>query len=232
MKIWRFSDPVDARFAAGALRGSWTPDDGGPCAECGASAQRRVRPLLLAWEPGSALVGDFVWPGVGEVVCRDGVLRALQEAFAGIEPGPVEVVDDPGPVRGKRRRPRVELPYKGPPLLEIWPGREVSLDPARSSAELEHRCATCAAEQWIFTGLARWEVRWDPVALAGERVLVPRTPEAGLFVSEAELAGADVFALREAPAWRLCTDRVKAFVEAGGFTNVCFLEVGDTVPVS
>jgi len=49
-----------------------------------------------------------------------------------------------------------------------------------------------------------------------------------MFVREAELDGNDVFRVREFPAWAFCTDRVRAVVAKAGFSNVWFLEMGET----
>ena len=59
---------------------------------------------------------------------------------------------------------------------------------------------------------------------------IPRSRGEGLFVRRAELGDADIFRIREFPGPIYCTDRVKDFIEASGFTNVDFLEVGDVVP--
>ena len=144
MRIWRFTDPSDYRFAEGGRRGSWTQPSEGLCPECTASPEERTRPLILAWLPGSDTVGDFVWPGFdSEVVVTDDVLGALQSRFHGFEPGPVEMVEEKG-VRARKRGDRqVRLPYHGPRLHELWVTAWAHLDPGRSSVELERRCGTC-----------------------------------------------------------------------------------------
>jgi len=73
-----------------------------------------VKPLVIAWEPGSEVVGDFVWPGFGSgVVVTDKVLRVLQQRYQGFEPGPVEMVEDEDEPHADRGKPRIRLPYCG-----------------------------------------------------------------------------------------------------------------------
>lgn len=142
MSLWRFSSPAGSRFATADRRGSWTSSATDKvCDECSASRQQRAKPLVMAWQPGSDEVGDFVWLGFGgEVVATRLVVDALQPSFGGFEPGPVEMVEDDD--RASRRRERkVQLPYHGPELNELWVTSRVHLDRRRSSIELERRCA-------------------------------------------------------------------------------------------
>ncbi len=113
VRIWRFSDPRDDRFAATGRRDAWVggaPD--GVCPSCTASRQVRAQPLVMAWEPGSDRIGDFTWPGFGsEVVVTDGALGALSR-FEGFEPGPLEVVEDPdGPKGGHAGSAALRRPF-------------------------------------------------------------------------------------------------------------------------
>ena len=74
LKLWRFSDPDDDRFARASRRGTW--DHG-----------HRVSPLVIEWEPDSDVVGDFVWPGLdSDIVVTEKVYKALASRFSGFEP--------------------------------------------------------------------------------------------------------------------------------------------------
>ena len=180
--------------------------------------------MLIAWEPGSDEVGDFSWPGFdSEVVVTDPVLEALR-SFSGFEPGPVEVVEDADARR--RRGTRVRLPYRGPRLHELWVTASVNMDRDRSSAELEHACPTCGAEQWELYGVERWDSHYDRGLQQLVRTKTERLPNAGVFVHETHLDGAQVFRVRELPAWIFCTDAVREVVQQAGFSNVAFLEMG------
>lgn len=223
--LWRFSDPVDHRFAAAGRRGSWTKSEG-VCPECGDSRQLRVQPLIMVWEPGSDLVGDFVWP-LNTVVVTDQVLQVLQEHFSGFEAGPVEMIEDTGK-RPKRGKPQVRLPYEGPPLHELWVTASVHLDRERSNVEFERQCGTCGREFWNVFGVERWDSHFDRDCGHLVRTKTERLPNQGIFVSDADLQGADIFRVAELPAWVFCTDAVRQLIEKEGFSNCSFLEMGDT----
>jgi len=225
MRVWRLADPGDHRFARASRRGSWSPSSG-VCSECGASSQERIQPLVLEWEPGSDRVGDFTWPGFGgDIAITEQVVKALK-AFGGFEPGSVEMVQDPnGSCRGK---PRVRLPYQGPPLYDLWVMQQVHLDLERSSVWLVKECGTCRRRQFTVDGIERWETGWDKERRESVKAHIPRSRGLGLYVAEDVLAGTAIFRTHEFPGWILCTDPVKELVEKEGFTNVSFLEVGET----
>ena len=223
--LWRFADPGDHRFASAGRRGSWTAEVG-VCPECTASRQRRVQPLILVWQPGSDVVGDFVWPA-NDVVAAERVLAVLQKHFTGFEPGPVEMIDD-GAVRGaKRGKPRVRLPYQGPPLYEVWVTASVHLDIERSSVELERRCGTCGTEFWQVYGVERWDTHFDMDRRELVRTKTERLPRAGIFVRGADLGGAAIFRMLEFPGAVFCTDAVRELIGKEGFSNAGFLEMGE-----
>ncbi|MGH9891684.1 MAG: hypothetical protein ACREA0_06825 [bacterium] len=230
MKLWRFADPSDQQFAEASRRGTWSPSSG-LCSECGASSQERIQPLVLEWEPGSDVIGDFTWPGFGsDIAIAEKVVTAFK-GFGGFEPGPVEMVQDPnqrrqgGPHRGK---PRVWLPYQGPPLYDLWVTRQVHLDLERSSVWLVKECRTCGRQQYAVDGIERRETRWDKEQRKSVRMHIPRSRGLGFYVAEDAFTGSAIFRTHEFPGWVLCTDLVKEIVEKEGFTNVSFLEVGDT----
>lgn len=231
MRIWRFANPSDHGFAEAGRRGSWTPASGeGVCPECTASRQRRAKPLVIEWRSGSDVVGDFTWVGYGEeVVTTEEVLDFLVDRFSGFEAGPVEMVQDPNLKRTNRAKSRVWLPYDGPPLRELWVTTWVHIDPERSSAELQRRCGTCGTEFWELYGVEHWDSHFDQELKQLVRTKTERLPNAGVFVREADLAGAHIFRVHELPAWVFCTDPVREVVEKAGFSNVSFLEMGDTI---
>jgi hypothetical protein len=227
MRIWRFADPSDEQYASAGRRGSWTEATGtGPCPECSSSRQTRVQPLILVWEPGSDQVGDFTWPGFGsEVVAAEAVVAELEASFAGFERGPIEMVDDPDLVRTRKRR--VRLPYEGPALYELWTTAWTSADVDRSTIRLDRRCGTCGTEFWEVDGIERRDSRYDAGSRQLVRTRVAREPDAGIFVRQDELSGADVFRVSQFPGWVLCTDAVRDLIIEHGFTNVDFLELGE-----
>ena len=233
MKLFRFHNPLDFRFARGGRLGTWCPDPGpGVCPECTASRQRRVPPLIMEWLPESDTIGDFVWPG-GDVVVSQRVREALEERFQGFEFKPVEMWQDPKLKRPqritKRTKPRVWLPHEGPPLYELWVTAWVHADPERSTIRLTRDCATCGRRAYEMEGVEVRKSRWDAIKRDLVEVHIPRQAGKGIYVHQEDLRSVNIFRLFEAPGWILCTERVKTLIEDRAFSNVAFLEVGDVL---
>ena len=211
-----------ARTRTPLASGTWTGSTGGVCPECKASSETRAKPLILAWEAGSALVGHFVWPGLSEVVATERVFLALESNLGGFERGPIQMVDEPGYPR--RGQPRMRLPYEGPRLYELWTTAWVNADLERSTLRLERalrpvwnrilearRCRTVGEHVRPKDGLVRTRTG--------------RSPHAGIYIPHADLGGADILRVVETPAWVFCTDAVRDLVHEQAFTNVDFFEM-------
>jgi hypothetical protein len=57
---------------------------------------------------------------------------------------------------------------------------------------------------------------------------MPRITGKGIHINQEDLQGADIFGVYEVPGWIFCTERAKRTIEEQRFTNVSFLEVGET----
>jgi hypothetical protein len=209
-KLFHFHNPLDFRFAQAGRLGTWYPLGVKVCSECGASRQKRVPPLVLAWEPGSNVIGDFAWLGADdELVVTQSVRDALEGRFREFEFRAIEMWQDPKlkpPQRiTKRTSPRIWLPYDGPPLWDVWVTAWCSLDLPRSGITFEKECLTCG------------------------RKIYKKKPfeERFLVLDTATWGKEDVFHIYEYPRWIFCTEQVKKFVEEAGYTNVSFLEDGE-----
>ena len=220
MKIWRFSDPKDYRFAQAGRRGTWEKGQDGKSI--------RVPPLVIEWEPGSDIVGDFVWPGLGdEVVISETVARLLEERYKGFSLYPVEMTQEKRlySLKGKLRKPRVLLPYKGPSLYDLTPNHFVDLDTEKSSVDIESDADGKAV--YVALGVELFKSRYDRQANEVKYDHIKRGAGKGLFVNSVDLAGNDLFGIRELRGWVFCTDDLKVAIENCSFTNVRFLEMGD-----
>lgn len=211
MKLYHFHDPQEATFAKAGRVGTWNQSgSNGACPECGRSRAVRVSPLVIEWLPGSAAIGDFVWPGMDdELVAGERVKEALESRFGGFEFMPLEMYQDPKLHRPKRldprTRPRVWLPYEGPPLYELKPVHVARLDHSRSSVSKIGDCKTC--------GRPRFET--------------PPFDERHLVVDRASLGGSAIFGVMEYPRWIFCTEEMKDFLESKDFSNLAFLYDGE-----
>jgi hypothetical protein len=206
------------------------------CPACDGPTVRWLQPLEIEWQAGSDVIGDFVWPGK-RVVARQPIVEELARRFRGIEPGPVQMWQKPKlkrPTRvTKRTKPRMWLPYEGPPLAECWVTAFVPADEARSTLSDHGRCETCGLPHsyWV-QGI---ELKPGDLILEGPgvasritRTHVPRRPGAGLLFHAEDLTGVDIFKEEEGAGWLLCTEPVKRFIQERGYTNIDFWEVGET----
>ena len=191
--LFHFHDPDNYQFASAGRRGTWYPSPGpGLCPECGASRQKRIPPLILVWYPDSDQIGDFVWPGMDdEVVVAERVRIALEGRFRGFDFQPIVMRQDPKLKRPqritKRTKPRVWLPYEGPPLWDMWVTAWCHLNLERSGETLEKECSTCGEK--FYKG--------------------PPFEERYLVVDSASWDGSDIFHIYEYPRWIFCTEQVK-----------------------
>jgi hypothetical protein len=186
--------------------------------------------MVIEWEAGSEIVGDFTWVGFGaEAFVTEAVLEALSERLSGFEPGPVEMFEEPDLDRAKETKPRVWLPYEGPRLFELLITDWVHLDGGRSSIRPSApKCSTCGSEAFHVEGVERRDSRWDKGRKELVRIHRPRLPGQGIYIAEHDLGGTSIFRIYEQPGAVFCTDRVRDFVSERGFSNVSFLERGET----
>lgn len=215
MKLWRFSDPSDFRYARASRRGTW---EGTP--------SRRVRPLVIEWEPESDVVGDFTWPGFDtDIVITDRVGKALKQAgLSGFELAPVEMVENSEESKRASIRPRVKLPYVGPPLWDLWITAWAQLDCDHSTVKLTGKQPD-GTEQYEVSGVEHREAIWDRERMELIKQRHPRIDGQGLFVR----TDTAMFRLAQFPGWIFCTDEVKHRIESCEFTNVSFLQMGDVL---
>jgi len=234
VKIWRMQDPRDPKYAVAAWRGAWSVSDGKLCPECTASTQHRIQPIVIEWEPGSELIGDFTCAGICDgFIVKKSVGDELSRSFRGFELGSVRMIQHSKlrrPVRvTKRTKPRIWLPYEGPELCELWIPLMVPIDRARSTCHVAMRCSTCGRERYTVEGCERTEGHWDKHRRRYLSDRYPREPGKGAFVQMQHLHGAGIFRIRELRGWVFCTDDVKYLVEERQYTNISFLECGDVV---
>ena len=217
MRIWELNVPYSYEYSR--LLSFYVEEREVLCERCGAT---REPTLLLQWDDGSDDVADFT-NALARIVVKEVVADELLARFTGFEKAPVEFFDHPTLYRPKRvtrrTRRRVWLPYEGPPLCELRITREVDLD-ERSSVTIDRKCNACG---WIVYRSLEGIEQHD---LAKH---VPRQPGKGLYIRESDIAGWDFFKPKYT-GLVLCAGRVKEFVEQSGYTNVEFLDAGDTVP--
>ena len=233
MKLWRMLEPFDTTYAEAWLRSPARLVKPATCDYCGRDAEYEdPRPLVLEWEPGSDVVGDFVWPDGSRVAVQRRAFDIISSHFAGIEAGAVEMVQDPKlrrPTRKtKQTKPRVWLPYEGPDLVELWVQHAVPLAPG-SVKEISSHCRKCGRALWNWSGVEVKEHRWDQEQKRLVPRYTPRDPNRGLRIAASDVAANPIFRAIESPAAIFCTDQVKALIEGEQLTNIDFLDYGELI---
>lgn len=214
MTLWRLSDPGQHRYARASRRGTW---EGNP--------SRRVRPLIIEWEPGSDVIGDFTWPGFdSDIVVNDRVAEVLTGAkVPGFDLGSVQMQENCEADKRRSKKPRVQLPYSGPSLWDLWVTAWTIADRARSTIDQVTRPNGSVGLE--LRGVQHLDASWDQQRMALVKKMYPRVKGQGLFVPPIR----GIFRVEEFPAWVFCTDEVKDLIEQYNFTNISFLEMGDVL---
>jgi hypothetical protein len=231
--IWFLVGPRDNEFARFTLRGTWQGSEKqGVCEACGASDEERVSPLIIEWQSGSDQVGDFIWPDMPlDAALSANAVRKLQGKVGGFALGPVEMLQNrrlKRPTKPNRRtRPRIWLPYDGPPIYDLLVTKTVPADMDRSSLRFISKCSICGNESYELDGVECAEVIWSPQDGAGVIMRHPRKKNCGLYVARKYLPRPTIFRVREWDGWILCTDSARVIIEDAALTNVKFEEVGE-----
>ncbi len=177
------------------------------------------------------MVGDFTFVAFdSDIVVTQRVAEGLKK-FGGFEAVPIEMVEDSKAKERdavRRRKRRVPLPYEGPNLFELWITQIVPLDLTRSSVRLAKECGTCGQRQYEVVGIESVQLKWDSERSEYVKLRKARGRANGIFIAEQTLGAAAIFRVREFPGWVLCTEPVTQCVTQAGFTNVAFLEIGET----
>lgn len=230
-KIWRLIMPFDTTYAQCGLR---SPDvlTHSPCDACDfGDTYETSTPLVFEWEAGSDQIGDLAWPCGERLVAQESAFNFISGRVPSIKAGPIEMIQDPRLKRPKnlrRAKPRVWLPYAGPPLAELVVNHYVHTLPTTTTVVMD-KCAVCGRENRHLTGVEVKQHRWSQEV--GDLVphLKARVPGQGVFISHTEVDGVGLFRAKEIVPGVLCTDEVKAAIEGAKLTNIDFLEYGDVV---
>lgn len=178
------------------------------CPKCKLAGRKRVSPLIIEWDVGSDVIGDFTWPsGLGEVIVTDRVRACFaSKGFTGIKFEPVEMVQKPGLKRPRKEsgaNRRVWLPYSGPPIWNLLVTSSRNLDLLPSGRSLVTDCPYCKRERMIVHDKSA------PFVL---------TPHSG--------PDTDFFRIQEMGKLTYVTEDVKQVIEDNKYTNVILRERG------
>jgi hypothetical protein len=188
VKIYLIRDPMlIGRFARYTYSGTWT--QGGLCPRCREGTSKLIPPLLLEWQEGSDVLGDFAWAGGSyRPVITETARQALRFLDPDVEWGEVQVVP---PERKRARHKRIPYPYTGPPLWFIIPRQRVFMDREQAKRLLCPGCGEYVGPTWLTNiKLSRAEVgphRLFRLAENGRSSAMFVTEEAAQRIREANL---------------------------------------------
>jgi len=242
MKIWRLNEPRGSGVACFSIAGTWTQMTPRQdlCPQCGSPPSVALRPpFVIEWLPYGDLLADFMWSqgGMGAPVLRSSIAHALAATFRGFAIAELRMVQKSNlrvpASRTKRTKPRVWLPYSGPPLAYFDVTTSVQLDTEHSTGHFQIHCTTCGRRDFVPEGVEEHSVEYGPYRSEAESLdaSIERTrrPGAGLYVHATDLGSSDVFRVCEVAHLRFCTDRFRDFVLANRYSNIEFWEYGEAL---
>jgi hypothetical protein len=218
MKIWSLEDPENHYFGGAEILGAFIT----PRPKYGRGI--RTSPLIIRWDGQAKVAGDFTFPGIiHEVMVKRSVGEELLQAkHSGFELGPVEVRNRDG--KSLRRVLPEGLRHD---FAEVIIRKIIPLEKTESkfTTELNRGKIYYKMPGIAYITATNYEKVNEPL----NRVFIPREKDKGFFVPEDLLDGRDLFRVSEFEGWNLCTDRFRDYVLERGYTNVSFLEAGDTI---
>lgn len=224
MRIWIAIDPNNAEdYARARPYGRRAYEN----FELGLNVGGEPEEFILEWEPDSDVVGDFTWPAVSSwVVTRREIGEALRARWPSLVLGPIGYWQDPKLYRLKRKpkKPRVLLPYAGPEQVYFKPTVFVPFDRERSRVrEMEDSNGNT---YFRLQGVETFDFSNGFGKLARR---IPREAGGGYFLPEDEVKRAGLFLIEKSASFHLyVSDEVKDFIEENAWSNIDFLEHGET----
>lgn len=171
------------------------------CDVCQKVTQKLVEPLIVEWDYGGNLVGDFSYCGY-TIIVTNRVKEFLKENNFNCHFGKVVVEK----TRGKKRGKLVPYPYEGPNLDWMMPHDMITLDVEKTGLYYQIDCPKCGYTDYIF--------RKDGIVIPNSEV------------KDVKMFRIIQFGLSKAP---FITEEALQEVLAQGFTNFWYNEAGDEI---
>ena len=228
MKIYILRDPVDLSCARLSL-----VDESGnkSCDVCGKTIEFiKPKSRTYEWINGSDTICDFVWPSkiTAEVIVTKDLSQLLVDH--GVDLIPIDFFEE----QNKKWRadypkgPCIKLPYDGPQLFIAYIDNWIHLDKKRSLLEPLLECDSCKYTYYKPLGVEENKQKYNLKSKKLDRIISPRKKGKGVFVSSELITEVDFFRIHETPHMMYCTEKGKKVIESNGYTNVLFIEMGET----
>lgn len=179
MKIYLIKEPSkNEGFAEFSHVGTWS--DGDICEECENTTERLIEPLLIEWEPGYDMIGDFSWCGYTSVI-QPHVKKFMIDSSFECNFKKVEVVSPT--TKKKKNQKLIEFPYKGPELSWLFPNKYIKLNQEKSGVTLRTDCSLCKQKDYTFI---MDKIVIDKAKWRGEKIfrIEQFIPSAATFITE------------------------------------------------
>jgi hypothetical protein len=199
MKIYWIEGDKEGGFAWVHYSGTWS--EGELCEKCTSSSSDLIEPLLLEWNIGSDVIGDFTWASTCFVVL-DRVAAFMSAHGYDIHAGQVEVIGS----ERKRGYRNVPFPYTGPHLNWVLANARVPLNELKSGVTLDIDCDLCGRQRYTFK-------------------------REGIVIDHADWRGQKMFRITqfEKSISTLVTDEARSEILDLGISNVTFIEAGEII---
>jgi hypothetical protein len=228
MKLWSISNPLDGRYAKAIYHGTWEKF---VCLACDFEHEIAVKPAIIEWLESTSEIGDFTYvEKYTTLLVKKSVFSQIKKIDPKVVAGDVtfyqnEKLKHPLPKSSKATK-RVWLPYEGEKLLEIIVPIIITPDMEKSSVEIINYCKNCNRTVIKISDVEKKDI--FSYASDGPSKTIPRKPGKGIFIAEASIHGINLFRIHEKSRIILCTDYAKESLEASGYSNLTFLDFGET----
>jgi hypothetical protein len=206
MKIYQLTITINDLFAQVRMNPNQSIQQG-----------QAIAALWDDWDVRGNKISDFVF-SVGYNICKKTVFKELSERFSSIKSFDLQWTKNPKEITAKNISRLKWLPQETVDLKIIYTDKEMSLLP-ESSVKYTIEDDEIYIDSETLDGIA--EMRGD--------LIIPRKKNKGFYFDKNEVQGFDFFKPKHTGGYLFCSENVKRFCEEREYTNVVFLEIGETI---
>lgn len=217
--LWALEEADDPAYARVTFEATWPKTFG----------EEFILPRVIEWEPGADQIGDFV-SVTGALILRRELAEELQKQFGGFEIETIGMHQRKGlkaPTRQNRRtKPRVWLPYDGPPLCVLRVTQGVVADAEKSTLKY---CGhdELVGEIYDLQGVGYYISNNDKYSLTSPNAYFLRTNNNGIFVPKSQISKSGLIFCKGIKGKFICTDDFRKYIQKKNYSNILFSEIGE-----
>jgi hypothetical protein len=228
MKLWSISNPLDSRYAQANYHGTWKKYK---CLACNFEHEIAIQPTIIEWLESTSEIADFTHVVKhSTVLVKNRVFSEIKKIDSKVSSKDItfyqnEKLEIPSS-KSSRLNKRVWLPQHEIDLLELVVPTIITPDLQRSSIEITEFCEICNRTVIKITDVERKDI-FSYSSNSIEKN-IPRVAGRGIFISNQSLQNTNFFRIHEKSRFILCTDTAKESLESLGYSNLTFLNFGET----